>query len=64
MAVDFAAENGTPHLGTPHALFRARLFVFNNLTTLAFDITPDSQRFIMPDAPEGTPQRIRSSRTG
>src|SRR5215469_2701318 len=60
MAVDFAAENGTPRLGMPHALFRAPLFI-NNPATLTFDITPDGQRFILlilPNTTEGTTQRI------
>jgi len=58
MEVDFVAENGTPRLGTPHALFRPPLFSFSSLTTLTFDVTPDGQRFIMPNTPEGTAQRI------
>jgi len=58
MAVDFAAENGTPRLGTPHVLFRPPLVAFSNPSNLPFGITPDGQRFIMPDTPEGTTQRI------
>ncbi|HKW24466.1 MAG TPA: protein kinase [Terriglobales bacterium] len=50
MAVSFAAENGTPHLGTPHTLFHLHSSV---LGIPAFTVMPDGKRFIVNSAPEG-----------
>jgi len=53
MAVDFAAQNGIPRLGTPRVLFQPPLFASTILPVVAFDVTPDGQRFILLNAPEG-----------
>jgi eukaryotic-like serine/threonine-protein kinase len=49
-AVDFAVENGTPRLGSPHALFHLRSSAYGNP---AFTVMPDGKRFIVNSAPEG-----------
>ncbi len=51
MAVDFAAEKGTPRLGSPHTLFHLRS---SGLGNPAFTVTPDGKRFIVNSAPEGS----------
>ena len=50
MAVDFAAENGTPRLGTPHALFHLPSSALGNI---AFTVTPNGKHFIVNTVPQG-----------
>ena len=43
-AVDFAAENGTPRIGTPHVLFQTNA---STLGIYSFTVAPDGKRFIV-----------------
>ena len=57
MAVDTTATNGTFQAGTPKALFdTAFVNLPHNGPYHAFAVSPDGQRFLIPQFPSNTPQ--------